>query len=1179
MPNRTPPPHFLVFVPGYMGSRLRSRRTGELVWIDFPALFASPARLPQALDALLDQMRYPNDDLEPAGVVDEVLFVPPLFKQQHYGRLFEHLASLGYDLDPAAPAPQRPPLYTFAYDWRQDNRLSARQLSEAVDRWRAQNPGAEVWLMGHSNGGIVARWYIEKEGGKDHATRLFLLGSPWDGAPKSLHVIRSGLDVLFTRLLNLFDIPRKTRDIIRTFPSVYQLVPQQRAFLKDVDNAGVDPFANTGWLDTVHERQLLLQGRQFNQELGTTLSVETLCFFGTRTPTTSSGLVRFAAGGRWSDITWDTTEAGDGTVPEYSAVHPQATEKLPFAVSHGDIYVAGPVLEKLEWELTRKYRAGVLAEAEGERIRVRFEPEADVYAPGAPIAVWATVHDKESGVPIRDAAVSVRLLWHEALPYRPATAAPPPSPAVPLPETRPGRFEGRLSAPETQGYYRLEATITAPGEPALTLDELLLVEAAPTLEALEAAAAEETFAEAAPPAESSGGELEEAPPETAAGSAEPETSAGDEPVGGAPADDEAELSIPPDLLPRPPAPPPPAPSPPAPPAPEPAPPTEWELDFGFATPRNGGRTGAEFPRDAGFSGSAGGRTARDEPEMSADDELIPVTAGGEEATAPEDTSTRWLNATIADHDLDQPLQLGEIYTLAFGVNTQAGVAAALLDSGRIFTASERLVELTAIARSDDFHVYTVEPQRIFLPRGGKSKNKARFDVEPRHTGEGTVSVAFYKYNNFIQDMTLRLRVGGDGNAIVAVESVGRGPDVAFPVEPRDLSLVIKGQGPFDVTLVDTGVATATLNLTLVELDRLIADVRKTLHEIVFLPSGCADCYVYQQQTAIPEEVHKEALKRLAETGWLLFQDIFYNPANDAGARLIGDRLRQLAQQHTLKIQIVSDRFLLPWGVLYLENPTTMDEIDPGAFLGFGHILEQIPLQQNVTVLEPNILSEPSLSVSVNFNADIDHEMSLGVIAEQEEYWDQFAQAGTTVTTARDADTLFQRLQQEDAADQILYFYCHAGGGRPDEGPNSAYLGLGGGRQITLRDLRLRAGEDKRFAGSPLVFVNACETAELSPFFYGGFMPYFTARGARGFIGTECEVPAVFAAAWARAFFDHFLAGNRSLGETFLTLRRRFLREENNLLGLLYALYCDGDIRVLPGVSRPAPAPAAPEPEP
>src|SRR5690606_31257078 len=134
---------------------------------------------------------------------------------------------------------------------------------------------------------------------------------------------------------------------------------------------------------------------------------------------------------------------------------------------------------------------------------------------------------------------------------------------------------------------------------------------------------------------------------------------------------------------------------------------------------------------------------------------------------------------------------------------------------------------------------------------------------------------------------------------------------------------------------------------------------------------------------------------------------------------------------------VSDRFLLPWGALYLENPTGMEEIDPNAFLGFRHILEQIPLQQNVTVPEPNIFSEPALSVSVNFNADIDAEMTLGVVAEQEAYWKRLEEAGATVARTQDATALLQRLQQA-SDDQILYFYCHAGGGRPDEGPNSVY---------------------------------------------------------------------------------------------------------------------------------------------
>jgi hypothetical protein len=72
------------------------------------------------------------------------------------------------------------------------------------------------------------------------------------------------------------------------------------------------------------------------------------------------------------------------------------------------------------------------------------------------------------------------------------------------------------------------------------------------------------------------------------------------------------------------------------------------------------------------------------------------------------------------------------------------------------------------------------------------------------------------------------------------------------------------------------------------------------------------------------------------------------------------------------------------------------------------------------------------------------------------------------------------------------------------------------------------------------------------------------RGARGVIGTECETPALFAVEWSKHFFDRFLAGER-LGQIFLDLRRKFYDEHNNLLGLLYALYVDGDTRIEPAV--------------
>ena len=39
-----------------------------------------------------------------------------------------------------------------------------------------------------------------------------------------------------------------------------------------------------------------------------------------------------------------------------------------------------------------------------------------------------------------------------------------------------------------------------------------------------------------------------------------------------------------------------------------------------------------------------------------------------------------------------------------------------------------------------------------------------------------------------------------------------------------------------------------------------------------------------------------------------------------------------------------------------------------------------------------------------------------------------------------------------------------------------------------------------------------------------------------------------------------------MGELFLELRLEFYYEQHNLLGLAYALYCDGDTQILPGLA-------------
>ena len=51
---------------------------------------------------------------------------------------------------------------------------------------------------------------------------------------------------------------------------------------------------------------------------------------------------------------------------------------------------------------------------------------------------------------------------------------------------------------------------------------------------------------------------------------------------------------------------------------------------------------------------------------------------------------------------------------------------------------------------------------------------------------------------------------------------------------------------------------------------------------------------------------------------------------------------------------------------------------------------------------------------------------------------------------------------------------------------------------------------------------------------------------------------------AKRFFERFLDG-AALGEAFLDLRREFLAQHGNPLGLLYAVHCDGDTRIEPAL--------------
>lgn len=139
------------------------------------------------------------------------------------------------------------------------------------------------------------------------------------------------------------------------------------------------------------------------------------------------------------------------------------------------------------------------------------------------------------------------------------------------------------------------------------------------------------------------------------------------------------------------------------------------------------------------------------------------------------------------------------------------------------------------------------------------------------------------------------------------------------------------------------------------------------------------------------------------------------------------------------------------------------------------------------------------------------------------------------------------------------------------GPGTAPAGVGSTRIVltknknglTLRDIQRAAplANTPLLHGGPLVVLNACGSAELSPLTYDGLVPYLLDLGARAVVGTECDTPIFFGAAFGPALLQSFIAQRLPIGEALRATRRHFLEQHRNPLGLLYALYGSAELLV------------------
>ncbi len=207
-------PDAVVLIPGLTGSRLVDA-AGAVVWDLRPGVLARQLTHGDLLDRLHVT---PTDGIRADGLVRFPALLPGLASLDPYGALISTLRQ--------RTLLHRDALLCFAYDWRQPIADSAALLATAVrahlEAWRAHpdgSPDARLWLIGHSLGGLVARYFTKVLDTDAITHQTITLGTPYYGSLRVMAPLANG-HVLPLRLL-----AKRLRDLCRTLPSVYELCP------------------------------------------------------------------------------------------------------------------------------------------------------------------------------------------------------------------------------------------------------------------------------------------------------------------------------------------------------------------------------------------------------------------------------------------------------------------------------------------------------------------------------------------------------------------------------------------------------------------------------------------------------------------------------------------------------------------------------------------------------------------------------------------------------------------------------------------------------------------------------------------------------------------------------------------------------------------------------------------
>ncbi|HZH30235.1 MAG TPA: hypothetical protein VEY11_05690 [Pyrinomonadaceae bacterium] len=303
------------------------------------------------------------------------------------------------------------------------------------------------------------------------------------------------------------------------------------------------------------------------------------------------------------------------------------------------------------------------------------------------------------------------------------------------------------------------------------------------------------------------------------------------------------------------------------------------------------------------------------------------------------------------------------------------------------------------------------------------------------------------------------------------------------------------------------------------------------------------------------------LKELAQCGNDLYWAIFNDRANPANSREVREWVAAAAGSYRMNI-VIDDRTYIPWGLVYdgeldrlSGEPEDVDIRNYEDFWCLKYLVS--PFYRNIMVragVTPRPVSLYRLISALHRQAFTGAEACMDTSEPERqvlEWLRSHFDATQAFNAVYDKNTLFN--SWGDHADlDMIFFYCHA---------NETSIAFSTTEMLTMDDIDKFQQKQEQLKASPtragcLFFMNGCSTAVGDA--GGGFLEVTGRRGASGFIGTETEIPDLFALRFGLAFLYYFLLEGRPVYEVMGQLRR-----EHWPLSLLYSTYCSPGLRVEP----------------